>query len=126
MTDEIEKFVREMDAKYKRVALQDAITIEGDSTNDFYRSVTEALVKRPRGKYEVLCVHYPDPSDFVDPDTDDSKLDDEIDTADQILAGLTTVSGITYGWVIPKGDDKYQTEDLALVFSGLTAPATGS
>jgi hypothetical protein len=108
MTEEIKQYVRDMDAKYRRVVLSDAIPIESDS-NDFYNDVVGTICKRPRGKYEVLCVYYPDPLDFVDEDAEDQ--------LSEILTDLTSVDGVTYGWAIPKGDEKYADQYLALVFS---------
>ena len=108
MAEEIKQYVRDMDAKYRRVVLSDAIPIESDS-NDFYDDVVGIICKRPRGKYEVLCVYYPDPLDFVDEDAEDQ--------LSEILTDLTSVDGVTYGWAIPKGDEKYADQYLALVFS---------
>lgn len=109
MTEEIKQYVRDMDAKYRRVVLSDAIYFIENDANDFYNDLHNIICKRPRGKYEVLCVYYPDPLDFVDEDAEDQ--------LSEILTDLTSVDGVTYGWAIPKGDEKYADQYLALVFS---------
>ena len=112
MRSKIEQYVKDMDAKYRRVPLNNAVELSPDSTDDFYREVIRIIEKTPNGKYETLCVHFPDPSDFVDPNVDDSELDRLCDECDEIITQLTEA----HGWVIPEGDDEYDPDHLSLVF----------
>lgn len=112
MRDLITAKVAELDAKYRRVADADVVPLYPETVILGVRSVivrlpieclgdvNEIITKRRTGRYEVVHVYRPDPSDFVSMAVDDSLVDAEVDAADHILHELAPL----VSWVIPEGD----------------------
>ncbi len=106
MRDAIKAWVDDLNARYRRVVLDDVVIIDQDSPRGFWKEVKSIIKHRRSGRYEVVVVHYPDANDFVPKTLDDKEMEIEVDKASELLKEL---SG-DCGWVIPSDDPLFDQD----------------
>ncbi len=97
--------IAEFDAKYKRVDTNNVVLVGPEiNSMEISEDFRNILTRMPRGTYRVAVV--------ITPPTPDYEDDEDMDAFHERL----NVAARNVGWVIPRGDERHDPEEMAVIF----------